>query len=114
MDASQWCALERGRRRVTSASSLRPLLVKAETGEETEKAILAALEHDQVIQRVQESSFPEQTTELVSCCLQAARVLDDGELRGLTATVRAVLTSKQQLLTLARGRFPSSAEVDMD
>lgn len=112
VDASRWCALERGRRRIASPQAFQDLLTRVKASPEVALELRAALVHDQVLERLASSPYPEQSAELVSCCLQAALVLDKDELNGLIETVRSALLSKENLIALAN-RAPSLEEVDM-
>lgn len=102
MDSSRWCALERGRRKLSSLAALEDLLDRVRATQDVRHKLRLALAHDLVIERLSLTLFPKDTVGLVSCCLQAALVLEPSELIGLVATIRSALKSKRELDSLAQ------------
>ena len=113
MDASLWCALERGRQQVATRPMLDSLLARLSVSQADRAEWAAAFDHDRVIERLARSQFSIEATLLVSRCLQAALVLNRDELRGLVSTVESVMDSKRELEELA-SRAPAGKEAHMD
>lgn len=113
MDPSRWCALEKGRRRITTAAALKQLLERLDVVDADRQEIQTAFGHDLVIASLAEVGFPEETYALVSRCLQASTLLTHVELRGLALTVESLLASKKQLNELSL-RAQGAEEATMD